>query len=402
MHNAPSEDVAEGAKSPSLPPRKKTRWYQGVMWTGVHFVPWMKVLAKNRFRVSPSRIPMALVLTGWSLFNVLLRWIQEFWWGRAISEHELADPPVFIVGFWRSGTTMLHELLALDPRHTYPTTFQACCPNHCVLSEEFARDWLKFMLPNTRPMDNMDMGWERPQEDEIALANLGAPSHYWSVAFPNEPEQYPRYLDLEDLTPAELARWQAIFLRFLKSITFEHPGRLILKSPHHSYRVAALRRMFPEATFIRIVRNPFRVFPSAVYFLKTMFREYGLQRSRDEGLEEWILELFDRMDRQLTETLEDIPDSHSYVLRYEDLVANPVAELRDLYQHFGWEFNEETESRVREYCDARSGYRTNRYDLDEKWRSEIASRWDDYIARYGYAGDVDANSHPEKLDASRG
>ena len=47
-------------------------------------------------------------------------------------------------------------------------------------------------------MDNMMTGWDRPQEDEFALCNMGMPSPYLRMLFPNEPEQYPEYYDLEE------------------------------------------------------------------------------------------------------------------------------------------------------------------------------------------------------------
>ena len=46
-------------------------------------------------------------------------------------------------------------------------------------------------------MDNMLAGWDRPQEDEFALCNMGVPSPYLTFVFPNHPPQYPEYLDLE-------------------------------------------------------------------------------------------------------------------------------------------------------------------------------------------------------------
>ena len=146
------------------------------MWIGVRFVPWLRLLARNGFRVSPARIPRAAAITAASLGNEVLRAIQLAIWGRGLRAARLEADPIVILGHWRSGTTLLHELLACDGRLCAPNTLQCGAPSHFVLSEQFARDRLGFLLPERRPMDAMRMGFDRPQEDEVALCNLGLPS----------------------------------------------------------------------------------------------------------------------------------------------------------------------------------------------------------------------------------
>ena len=96
-----------------------------------------------------------------------------------------------------------------------------------------------WLLPDKRPMDNMPFAWERPQEDEFALALLGLPSTYTDLAFPNR-VQKPGALDLSSLSPAELAKWKRVFMRFLKEVTVRTGKRLVLKSPPHTARVPVL------------------------------------------------------------------------------------------------------------------------------------------------------------------
>ena len=100
-------------------------------------------------------------------------------------------------------------MMVLDEQHTSPSTYACLAPSHFLLTEEFARQWLNFLLPEHRPMDNMPIGWERPQEDEFALANLGIPSPYLKIAFPNEPDHYPEYLTLEGVSPEGIAPLEA-------------------------------------------------------------------------------------------------------------------------------------------------------------------------------------------------
>jgi len=75
---------------------------------------WFRRLVRNRFAISPTRIPFALQASIYSIVNSMLRLVQECAFGRRIAESEIARPPIFINGQWRTGTTHLHELLALD------------------------------------------------------------------------------------------------------------------------------------------------------------------------------------------------------------------------------------------------------------------------------------------------
>jgi len=166
-------------------------WFTLPMWTGVRLLPWLRVLARHRFRVSPARIPRAAGITLAALGNEALTPLQRVFWGRGIRAARIEHDPIVILGHWRSGTTLLHELLARDPRLVAPSTIQCAVPSHFVLSEQFATERLGFLLPARRPMDAMRMGFTRPQEDELALCNLGIPSPWWTVAFPADPPPDP-------------------------------------------------------------------------------------------------------------------------------------------------------------------------------------------------------------------
>ena len=131
--------------------------------------------------------------------------------------------------------------------------------------------WLGFLMPSRRPMDNMAAGWARPQEDEFALCMMGQPSPYLTIAFPNRPPQFSEYLDLQNLPPRAVARWQRAYLGFLRRLTFKDPRRLILKSPPHTCRIKLLLELFPDARFVHIVRDPYVVFPSTVNLWKSLY-----------------------------------------------------------------------------------------------------------------------------------
>src|SRR3954451_4793994 len=164
------------ATPPAAPPREWTPR----MWQGCSFPAWARLLLRNHFAVSPSLAHIPFVVTNASLINSGLRLLQEAWFGSKLDRVPV-PAPLFIVGHWRTGTTLLHELLILDERHSFPTTYQCLDPNHFLLTERLARRWLGFLLPKRRPVDNMVLGWDRPQEDEFALCMMGQPSPYLTI-----------------------------------------------------------------------------------------------------------------------------------------------------------------------------------------------------------------------------
>ena len=111
-------------------------------------------------------------------------------------------------------------------------------------------------------MDNMEAGWDRPQEDEFALCNMGSPSPYLTIAFPNRPPQDQEYFDLEGLSPQARERWKRRLVWFLKCVTVRRRKRIVLKSPPHTFRVKTLLELFPNARFVHIIRDPHVIFPS--------------------------------------------------------------------------------------------------------------------------------------------
>src|SRR5262245_34196813 len=229
-------------------------WWMPRLWQGTNLYAWLRLLIRNRFAVGWRYASVAVVITFASVFNSVMGLLQEIWYGGRVRRTVIREAPLFIVGHWRTGTTLLHELLILDPRHTYPTTYECLATNHFLVTERWLPRLLWFLMPARRPMDNMAAGWERPQEDEFALCQLGQPSPYLTIAFPNRPPQELEALDLEGMAPAALASWQRAFRRLLQALTFKTPRRLVLKSPTHSCRIKTLLELFPDARFAHIVR----------------------------------------------------------------------------------------------------------------------------------------------------
>ncbi|BBX96994.1 sulfotransferase family protein [Mycobacterium lacus] len=355
------------------------------LWIGCSFSAWTRLLIRNRFAVHWSRWHFAVLYTLLSVVNSSLGCWQKILFGRRVAKTVIADPPIFIVGHWRTGTTLLHELLVLDDRHTGPTGYECLAPHHFLLTEWFA-PYVEFLVSKHRAMDNMALSLQHPQEDEFVWCMLGQPSPYLTIAFPNRPPQDERYLDLERLTSRELRAWKRTLFRFVQQVYFRRHKAVILKNPTHSFRIKVLLDIFPQARFVHIVRDPYVVYPSTIHLHKALYRIHGLQRPTFEGLAEAVLSTYVDLYRKLDEGRDLVDPSRFYELRYEDLIADPEGQLRRLYEHLGLGGFERVRPRVRRYFADRRDYETNTYQLTDEQRAIVTERWGEVIDRYGYGG----------------
>ncbi len=353
-------------------------------WSGMLVSVWWQALARHGFRVSPTRVPMAIILGGISLMNSSFAIFQNMFYGKTIDETPLAGPPIFVLGHWRSGTTLLHELLVLDQRFTFPNTYACFSPNHFLVSEGWLKRLLTFFLPKQRPMDNMKIGWDLPQEDEWALCNMGQPSPYFKVMFPNESMVDKAYQTLGELPLEKRQQWQKTLLKFMKSLTVRDHKPIVLKTPLHTFRVAALLDVFPDAKFIHITRDPYDLFPSTVHTWKRMYRYQGLQVPKYQHLEEEVLQTFGEMFEAFDKDCGSIPPGQFYQLSYEELSANPIASMQQIYAHFGFSVNQQASDAWTNYVSKTTHYEKNSHQLSLNQRQAIVTRWRPYFDRFGY------------------
>jgi hypothetical protein len=376
---APADAIAPPKRSPP----GRTEWAPH-FWVGFDAFAWARLLVKNRFAVRFGKWYVAATVSVVSAVHTALRLLQTVIYGDQINRTTVHNAPVFIVGHWRSGTTLLHELLIRDPRHAFPTTYECLVPHHFVISRSWLPKLLWWMMPSRRPMDNMPAGWDRPQEDEFALCMLGQPSPYMRIAFPNQPAEEGA-LDLQGLSPPARTRWKATYLRFIREVTLVNRGRrLILKSPPHTCRIPTLLELFPDARFVHIVRDPYVVYASTINLWKSLYRRQGLQRPTYVGLSEMVLDTFVSMHERLDEARELIPAGRFSELRYEDLLRDPVGELEMVYKELGLGKFEPARLPVETYLAGVANYEKNRYDFPPAEREAVSKRWGHLIRRFGY------------------
>lgn len=355
-------------------------------WHGMGIGTWLKLLARGRFDITLNCVPNILTVTLWAPFNSLLYVLSEAIYGRRAEALEIAPQPIFVIGHWRSGTTYLHDLLACDPEHGYPTTYQCFFPGHFLLTGG-SGTWFNIFLPKKRPMDNVPVGVDRPQEEEFAFANMGLGTPYITLAWPRHGPADMDYLDLTELSDAERSRWEQDFMWLIRRLAYKNKKRLVLKSPAHTARIKTLIKLFPDARFIHISRNPLDVIPSTRKLWKALNSVQGLHNpARDDPwLDEFVFSVFERVFARYEKDRELIPQGNLVELAYEDLAASPKQELKAIYEKLELGDFASAEPGIDAYLAAQDGYQQSVYELTKAQRAEILKRCGPYMKRFGYA-----------------
>jgi len=360
------------------------------LWNGMTFGGWVRLLTSGRFDITLNCVPRILGVTMMTPLNSGLAALSGAIYRGRIERTEVARP-VFVIGHWRTGTTLLHELLACDPRLAAPTTYQCMFPNTFLVTQRFVGPLARAISPPTRPFDDMAFGPERPAEDEFALLNAGIGTPYSSLAFPRHGPAGMGYLDLVDLTPEERRRWEADYLRLIKGFQYGHDRRLVLKSPFHASRIPTLLKLFPDASFIYTARDPFDIYASHTRTIKVLTSNQGLHNplpAGDDWLRDYVLDIFDQIFEAYERDRALIPPGRLVETCYEDLVADPTGTLRQIYREIDLGPFEPAEPAVTASLEERRGYRRNVNRVNSADRDLIVCRWAGYLERFGYDATV--------------
>jgi hypothetical protein len=293
---------------------------------------------------------------------------------------------VVVLGYWRSGTTLLHELLCLDKRYTYPTTHACMNPHHFLFSE--AGVLARGGSVSKRPMDEMELQASSPQEDEFALLALGARSPYEALLFPRTLPEALKLTDPRDLSREDEQQWSKVFLDFIAGVSLRGSGRpLILKSPTHTFRVDTLRELLPDARFVLIVRDPFTHFESVVRMWRKMFETYAIGEMISEvEIREAVLVDRLRCEEKLAKSTSKLPANRFVALSYEALVANPLAMIEQLYGRLELgDFGTVRDAVIAE-TQKRSGYQAKGALPSDAWRARIEKEWAPIIEQHASLG----------------
>jgi hypothetical protein len=383
-----NEKELKASEAPRRSPWESLRvWLWKTFFTslcGVTVRDWCTILRENRFAVDWPYWPQAALLTaGCGLNSLFLRKEMKAFGARL--EEVTVRPPVFILGHWRSGTTLLHNVLALDEQFAYPNLYQVFFPHTFLGTEEYRAGQIAGLIPATRLIDRMDQGLKMPNEDEFATSVLSLRSPYLLWSFPRNTAFYERFLTFRGVPEADVARWKAAIVLLLKKLTLRNDRPMLLKSPPHTGRIKLLLELFPAARFIHIHREPYTVFQSTRHLNEVLTRSLQFQRPDPADADAAIIRRYRLLYDAFFEERSLIPCGQFHELGFETLESDPIGSIERCYAALGMPGFVNLLPRLEEYVLTLAGYRKNEYGaLPASVRDEIGRHWRRSFEEWGY------------------
>jgi len=357
---------------------------------GGNLIVLIRLLIDNKFIISIRQLPKLIALIFSNIVNIPFILLQKLFFLRKIMDTEIEKDPVFILGHWRSGTTFLSNLMTRDPRFGYFNILQTYHPSTYVLLKPFLHFFGRKVIPKQRPMDNIKIALDLPQEEDYAVANRSLYSMIHFISFPrNFDKYYYKFGLFQGIGKKQFKRWKRIYISELKKATYVSGGKqLVVKTPINTGRVKELLEIFPNAKFIHISRNPYKTCLSTQKMYKNFFPIYDLQYiADDDELEERQFQVYEALYKKYFEEKALIPKGNLIEIKYEDFVREPLDHINRIYDTLSIPGYEKAEEHFRKYIAAERKYKPNSYIYDKKKLSRIRDRLSFAFDGLGYSDD---------------
>jgi hypothetical protein len=247
--------------------------------------------------------------------------------------------PLLVAGFGRTGSTLLHNLLALDGNARAPLLWELWTPSPPPRPESYAID------PRIEIAQHRLDGFTRadPLILQIHPMQARAPDEcHWmmrhtplTAMFYQAPEYWGWLKQLDDHELAELYSHYRLQLQHLQ--LFCRREHWLSKASTHLHFMPVLFDVFPDANVIRLHRHPCHAVPSLCSLVAGYRRLFSPQVDHHE-VGTTILDMFaDGMKRSMAVPAHRSPQIID--IRYDDLVADPAAVVRRIYTQFGYRFS---------------------------------------------------------------
>ncbi len=334
--------------------------------------PNLKKVVKGRRIDKKFRKKYLLTSTITRILDIF-RWMEESRYNSKIENFQITEAPVFIIGFWRSGTTLLHNLLCQHPDYGYVTTYQGVFPNHCLMHQWWLRRIAQLIIPERRPGDNLKLDFSYPQEEDIALGNMQAISFYYFFYFPDDFDEFlEKGLLFQNVSEEDRKNWQEAYIKLVKTAlinTGKHS--FISKNPPNGFRIKQILELFPEAKFIYIHRDPYQTIVSFQNFVHLILDGIRLQDYDKEVLNMKLIRLFKLFQDKYYEDKNLIPEGNLAEIRFEDFEKNKIAGIESIYKTLNLPDFEKSLPLMEKYLEEIGEYGRKEHEIHEGIRQMI-------------------------------
>jgi len=309
----------------------------------------MRLLKNNRFNLSVSSLPKMVLIFIVSLVNTYQALHEKRRYGKQITATSFKQDPIFIIGHWRSGTTFLHNLISLDPQFAFPNLFEVKKPFSFLYLGTKLEEFFKTGRKGKRVMDNVKVSTFSPQEEEFAIAILSLRSPLVGWMFPKNKKFYNRYLTFNDVSEKDIQIWQNALTHYLKKLTYKYDKQLLLKSPTNTGKVKQLLKIFPNAKFIHIHRNPYDVFRSTKQLFNSAIKSSHFQNVNNMDQDEQIINNYKVLYKQFFDDQKLLNPENYCEVAFEDLENDPYKTVHSIYTQLQLNGYEELEPELKDF-----------------------------------------------------
>ncbi len=349
---------------------------------GINLATWFRVLMQNKWNVHPIYWPKVLVITFIALFSFPVQLLERIVFSKRI-KHTKITQPVFILGYFRSGTTYLLYVLGADPKFVAPTTYQVLTPHLFLLFGKGIRKMFDSVMPATRPQDNVKITAKSPSEEEFALANMSPHSLVNGYVFPKRISQ-----TFSEIINNQKAKneWKRKFDYFLRKVMVKNQSNIpLLKSPLNTARIEEIVSLYPDAKFIHIHRNPYDVYVSNERLLEKILPKTALNRPKEEDLEQFIMDSYQETYKLYLQSKSNLKSNQLVEIAYAEFEKNPIEVLKSVYEKIELGDFEPVHEFLENEISSTKSYKKNEYNnLSQKRIETINKEWGFMFDEYGY------------------
>ena len=315
-----------------------------------------------------------------------LRTEQAFADSPALAETPIPRP-LYVIGFPRTGTTLLHNLLACDPAARWMRLWEGLYPAPAPQSLEDD--------PRIAEVEEWAAGFEKVAP-RLAAAHKLAPRGPEECLWLIEHTFNDLIFELRAHVPT-YSRWLAkheadvdihqYYRRQLQLLGAHCRGNhWVFKAPRHLPGLAGLLAVFPEARIVQTHRDPAAVLPSLCSLCEILRGAASDAVDKPAIGAHWHARL-KAIFEKATAVRATAAEGQILDIQYADLVADPIATVQHIYAHHGYEFTEPFEAAMRQWLAANRQHKhgAHRYTLEEYGLSEAQVREDfsDYAKEFG-------------------
>lgn len=329
----------------------------------------------------------------WLIKTILFepfRWIELAIYNHKIKQHQISKHPLFILGYYRSGTSYLHQCMVQDDRFGYHTNYQMVLPEVMLTTEKALLpvfDFICRVFNITDSVHRVPLSFRFPGEEDATMTTyLDPKGAQWGYFFPKKMiTQFHKYVLFDNASKSEIEAWKRSFIYLIKKISIANKQKqLVLKSPPNTARIKQLLSVFPDAKFIFIHRNPYQVYSSNKRFWQVLQKMYALQNVKSVDVNALILDTYSQMMQSYLAEKELVPPGQLTELAYDDFVQNPVESLRNAYQEIHLADFCYCEEKMRLFTGHQKQFVQLKHEMPEADRKMVSEKLEPFIRRWNY------------------